>query len=132
MRGKRVDAVRYRGKKAKVYVDDYGQCYYFIYKGHEYYCGTYNLDYLGEIMSVIDSDLSHEFHVDAIEPHTPSAKAYQLFGVWYIDYLGYEKMLISYGDLLKRKDRPSRGQLIELAKSEMRSLLDLSRKEKED
>ncbi len=122
--GKAIDKVKYRGKRIKVYADDYGQCYYFIYKGHEYCCGTYNPDYLGEIVSVVDADLSEEFHVDAIEPHSPSAKVYNLFGVWYMDYFGYEKLFVSYGYLLRKKDRPSRGRLIELAQAGMRTVLD--------
>lgn len=120
----KVDVIRYRGKKVKVYIDDYGQCYYFIYKGNEYPCGAYNIDYLGEIVGVIDADLNEEIDVSAIEPHSPSAKVYKQFGVWYMDYFGYDKLLISYGDLLKKKDRPSRGKLIKLAKAEMRSIID--------
>ena len=51
---KAVDVVKYRGKKIKVYIDDYGQCYYFLYNGKSYSCGTYNIDYLGEIVTIVD------------------------------------------------------------------------------
>lgn len=120
---KAVDKIRYRGKKIPVYVDDYGQCYYFLYNGKSYSCGTYNSDYIGEIVSVVDEDLDESFYVQPIRDHRPSAKAYKRYGVWYCDYHGYEGLLLSYGDLLKKDKRPTREYLIQRAKDIM-SLID--------
>lgn len=110
---KPISVVKYRGKRIKVYVDDRGQCYYFIYNGKSYSCGTYNADYFGEIVSVVDSDLDEVFYVYPKLEHRPSAKVYKRYGVWYCDYNGYDNMHLSYGDLLKKKDRPTRDELTE-------------------
>ena len=112
---KHIDVVKYRGKRIKVYADDPGQSYYFLYNGKSYGCGTYNFDYLGGIVSVIDSDLDEVFYVYPKLEHRPSAKVYKRHGVWYCDYNGYDNMHLSYGDLLKKKDRPTRDQLTERA-----------------
>lgn len=117
---KPVAKVKYRGKRIKVYADDYGQCYYFLYNGKSYGCGTYNSDYLGEIVSVVDGDLDRVFHVEPQSPHRPSAKVYQSHGVWYMDYFSWGRMLLSYGDMLPKEDRPTRGGLIDAAKRLMR------------
>lgn len=110
---KAIDVVKYRGKRIKVYIDDYGQSYYFLYNGKSYGCGTYNVDYLGEIVDVVDDDLDEKFYVDPILEHRPSAKVYKRYGAWYCDYYGIDGLLVSYGDLLKKKDRPSNDTLIE-------------------
>ena len=104
---KPVDIIKYRGKKIKIYADDYGQCYYFIYKKRSYSCGSYNTDYLYEITSVIDDDLDEVFYVQPIKPHHPSAKVYKRYGIWYCNYNGDYGFFVSYGDLLKKKDRPT-------------------------
>jgi hypothetical protein len=109
---KAIDVVKYRGKRIKVYIDDYGQSYYFRYKGKSYGCGTYNFDYLGEIVSVVDNDLDEVFYVPPTKEHHPSAKVYKRDGIWYCDYHGIDRLLVSYGDLLKNKDRPNRDMLV--------------------
>lgn len=113
---KAIDKVTYRGKRIKVYADDYGQCYYFLYNGKQYGCGAYNFDYLGEIVSVVDDDLDEVFHVMPEREHRPSARVYKRHGVWYCDYFKIEGFPLSYGDLLKKKDRPTRDDLIKEAK----------------
>lgn len=111
MLDKPIAKVKYRGKRIKVYADDCGQCYYFVYNGESYGCGTYNTDYLGEIVSVVDDDLDKMFHVGPFKARRPSAKIYQRHGVWYMDYFSYDGLLLSYGDLLPKDERPSRDEL---------------------
>ncbi len=130
--GNKVDTLRYRGKRIRVYVDDYGQSYYFKYRGREYGCGAYNIDYVGEIIAVVDDDLDKAFHVPAIRPHTPSARLYQRYGVWRMDYMGHDGILISYGDVLRKSQRPSIGKLTETAKAQMEAILDFERDERPD
>ena len=113
---KAVTNVKYRGKRIKVYVDDCGQCYYFVYNGEIHSCGTYNPDYLGEIVSVVNYDLDKVFHVGPFKAHRPSAKLYQRHGVWYMDYLSYDGLLLSYGDLLPKDERPSCDELEAMAR----------------
>jgi hypothetical protein len=107
------DIIRYRGKKIKVFIDFDGQSYYFIYKGNSYSCGTYNSDYISEIVSVVDTDLDKVFYVKPIAEHRPSAKVYKRYGLWYCNYATFGNLSISYGDLLKKKDRPNKAKLIE-------------------
>lgn len=112
---KAVAKVKYRGKKIKVYADDYGQCYYFLYNGKSYSCGTFNPDYLGEIVDVIDDDLDKVFHVMPDREHRPSAKVYKRNGLWYMDYDSWDGLLLSYGDILPKDERPSQDDLIRMA-----------------
>lgn len=109
---KPVDKVKYRGERISVYDDDYGQAYYFLYKGKTYGCGAYNFDYIGEIMSVVDDDLDKVFYVDTPYEHRPSAKVYQRYGVWYMDYGSYDGRLLSYGDILPNGHRPTHDDLV--------------------
>lgn len=111
-----VDKINYRGKRISVYDDDYGQSYYFMYNGKPYSCGTYNLDYIGEIVAIIDDDLDKVFYVDTPYEHRPSAKVYQRHGIWYMDYSSYDGILLSYGDLLKKDKRPTRDDLVAKAR----------------
>ena len=113
---KAIAKVKYRGKRINVYADDCGQCYYFLYNGKSYGCGTYNLDYIGEIVSVVDDDLDKVFHVGPFCEHRPSAKIYQRHGIWYMDYFSWDNLLLSYGDLLPKGERPSRDELTEKAR----------------
>lgn len=122
MASKLYQTVTYRGVKIDVYDDDYGQCFYFTYKGHEYSCGTYNTDYYGEIISVVDDDLDENFYVDPMSPHRPSAKIYKSFGVWYMDYDQFDKLVVSYGDILPEDERPTKDDLISYAKTQMRMI----------
>ena len=117
---KPIDTVKYRGKKIKVYADDYGQSYYFLYNGKSYSCGTYNFDYIGEIVSVLDSDLDEVFHVQPEREHRPSAKVFKRYGIWYCDYNGYENLHLSYGDILPPDKRPTRDDLIARAHEVMK------------
>lgn len=112
--------VVYRGISVPVYDDDYSQSFFFKYKGKEYYCGTYCTDYYADIVSVIDDDLDVNFYVDPVSPHRPSAKVYQLFGVWYMDYDQFDKMTISYGDMLPENERPTKDDLIAAATTHMK------------
>lgn len=91
--------IRYRDQDIKVDLDESGQCYYFIYKGKEYSCGTYNTNYLPEIIAVVDADLDEVFYVKSDAPHKPSAKVYKRYGVWYCDYLDFDELILSYGEL---------------------------------
>lgn len=109
---KPVDKVKYRGKRIRVYDDDYGQCYYFIYNGKPYSCGTYNFDYIDEIISVVDDDLDKVFYVDTPYEHRPSAKVYQRYGIWYMDYSSYDGIRLSCGDLLKKDKRPTHDDIV--------------------
>ena len=117
-----VDVIKYRGKKIKVYVDFDGQSYYFKYKGKEYNCGTFNTDYRCEIISVVDADLDEVFYVKPIAKHRPSAIVYKRYGIWYYDYSTFTNLLLSYGDLLKKNERPSKEQLIEKVHSMMSTI----------
>lgn len=129
---KPIDVVKYRGKRIKVYADDPGQCYYFLYNGKSYSCGTYNFDYLGEIVSVIDADLDEVFYIYPKLEHRPSAKVYKRHGIWYCDYDGYDCMHLSYGDLLKKKDRPTRDDLAQRARDVMGLVDDAKEKSEND
>ena len=40
-----------------IFDDDYGQQFYFYYKGHTHGCGTYNLEYEEYVKYIIDKDL---------------------------------------------------------------------------
>ncbi len=126
---RQVDVIRYRGERVKVYADDYGQCYYFVYKGHSYSCGMYNYDYLREIVDTVDYDLDETFHIDPDKPNRPSMRVYKRHGVWYCDYLGVEGFLVSYGDLLKSGDRPTKSDLISKGK-EIMALIDSPKEQK--
>lgn len=112
MRNKAIDKVKYRGKKIRIYADDCGQSFYFIYKGKYYSCGTYNPDYLAEIIDIVDTDLDHKFYVSAL-PTLPSAKVYQRYGVWYYDYKDYKNLFLDYGELIPKKNRSTIEQLKE-------------------
>lgn len=122
MASKLYQTVIYRGVKVNVYDDDYGQCFYFKYKGKEYSCGTYNTDYYGEIISVIDDDLDESFYVDPVLSRRPSAKVYKSFGIWYMDYDQFDKMVVSYGDILPENERPTKEDLITQATAQMRMI----------
>ena len=108
--------INYRKQKIKLGLDECSQSYYFEYKGKKYDCGTYNFDYLGEIIAVVDKDLDKVFYVKDVRPHTPSAKVYNRYGVWYCDFNGYADLLVSYGDLnnenLSREDLTAKVQTI--------------------
>lgn len=123
MWNKSFDIVKYRNKRVKVYVDESGQSYYFIYKGKEYNCGTFNFDYLQEIINVLDADLDNTFYVSNDKAHQPAAKVYQQYGVWYCAYKEFDKFFVDYGDLYKRKNRPSKEMLI-IKTKEIMSLID--------
>lgn len=114
--------ISYRGVDIPVYDDDYSQCYFFRYKGKEYSCDTYCTDYYRDIISVIDDDLDENFYVDPLSPNRPSAKVYQLFGVWYMDYGRFNKVTISYGDMLPEAERPTRDDLVAAATAHMRMI----------
>lgn len=120
--GKLYTTVSYRGVDVLVYDDDYSQCYFFRYKGKTYSCGTYCTDYYGDIVSVVDNDLDENFYVGPLSPHRPSAKIYQLFGVWYMDYDSVNKMTISYGDMLPEAERPTRDDLVAAAMVHMKTI----------
>ena len=51
--------VVYRNQKVDVFVDDYGQQYYFYYKNKSYSCGAYNFEYEDYIHYIIDEDLDY-------------------------------------------------------------------------
>lgn len=120
--GDRVDSVVYRGETVPVFVDEPGQCHRFRYKGREYGCGAFNGDYRREIIAVVDDDLNGAFHVQNPRPHSPSAKVYQLFGVWYADYRDLEKAFLCYGDILRDPAaRPTRGDVEREAISYMKA-----------
>ena len=80
MKNKPIDIVKYRGKRVKVYADDDGQSYYFIYKGENYGCGTYNINYIAEVISVVDKDLDKVFYVKPLKEHKPAARVYKIYG----------------------------------------------------
>lgn len=131
MADKLYQTVIYRDVKVDVYDDDYSQCFYFKYKGKEYSCGTYNTDYYGEIISVVDDDLDESFYVDPVLPHRPSAKVYQRFGVWYMDYDQFDKLVVSYGDILPKDERPTKEDLITQATFQMK-LIDTYREHRRE
>ena len=51
--------LEYRGKKVKVYTDDYGQQDYFYYKNQSYSGGAYNPNIDDYVRFIIDRDLDH-------------------------------------------------------------------------
>ena len=112
--------IRYRGQDIKVGLDDSDQCYYFTYKGKEYGCGTYNADYLSEIIAAVDADLDEVFYVKPIACHRPSAKAYKRHGVWYCDYLDFDGLILSYGEL--NGENPAKPELTDRARKLMLKL----------
>lgn len=129
MRHKSFDIVKYRNKRVKVYVDGDAQSFYFFYKGKEYNCGTFNACYLQEIISVIDADLDKAFYIPNDKVHQPAAKVYQQYGVWYCDYKDFDKLFVNYGDLHKRKQRPSKEILVAKTKELMLFIDAISRDE---
>lgn len=112
--------VRYRDQNIKVGMDDSAQCYYFIYKGKSYGCGTYNEDYLSELISVVDADLDDTFYVKSEKPHRPSSKVYKRYDIWYCDYQDFDGMILSYGKL--NDENPSKQELVDRAHSLMNRL----------
>ena len=72
-----------------------------------------NFQHLQKLIIKVDEDLDEEFHVLPIKEHRPSARVYERYDIWYCDYHGIDGLLVSYGDLLKKKDRLSRDMLIE-------------------
>lgn len=104
MKNKPIDIVRYRGKRVKVYADDDGQSYYFIYKGENYGCGTYNIDYIAEVISVVDKDLDKVFYVKPLKEHKPAARVYKKYGCWYMDYNSFINICISYENLSTKRN----------------------------
>lgn len=129
MWNKPFDIVKYRNKRVKVYVDEDGQSFYFIYKSKEYSCGAFNPCYLQEIISVIDADLDEVFYVSNDKASQPAAKVYQQYGIWYCDYKGFDKLFVNYGDLYKRKQRPSKETLI-IRTKELMLFVDAAAEEK--
>lgn len=103
MKNKPIDIIKYRGKRIKVYADEDGQSYYFIYKGENYGCGTYNIDYIGEVIYIVDKDLDKVFYVKPLKEHKPSARVYKRYGCWYMDYDSFIQMTISYENLSTRR-----------------------------
>lgn len=101
MKNKPIDIVRYRGKRVKIYANDDGQSYYFIYKGENYGCGTYNINYIAEVISIVDKDLDKVFYVKPLKEHKPSARVYRKDGCWYMDYDSFANICISYENLSK-------------------------------
>lgn len=51
-----VETYKYRNALVNIYMDDYGQQYYFYYKDNIYCCGSY-CDYMPVVECVIDFDL---------------------------------------------------------------------------
>lgn len=121
----KVDVVRYRKKRIVIYLDDYGQSFYFKYKGETYYCGAFNIDYYTQVIDVIDDDLDRVFYVRNDEPQQPSAKVYDRFGVWKMDYRAYDGLTVCLGDILPRKQRPSMDKVKQKAKCVMATMNDL-------
>lgn len=112
--------MRYRGQDIEIGIDDSAQCYYFIYKGKEYGCGTYNEEYLSELISVVDADLDEAFYAKSEKSHRPSAKIYKRYGVWYCDYGDFDGMILSYGEL--SGENPSQMELTDKARRLMDEL----------
>ena len=52
-----VETMTYKGVLVPVFYDDYGQCFYCIYKGNELSFGTFNGDYENELKDIIDHDM---------------------------------------------------------------------------
>ena len=104
MKNKPIDIIKYRGKRVKVYADDDGQSYYFIYKGENYGCGTYNIDYIAEVISVVDKDLGKVFYVKPLKEHKPAASVYKKYGCWYMDYDSFVNICISYENLSTKRN----------------------------
>jgi hypothetical protein len=103
MMNKPIDIVKYRGKRIKVYADEDGQSYYFIYRGENYGCGTYNIDYIGEVMYIVDKDLDKVFYVKPLKEHKPAARVYKRYDCWYMDYDSFTNICISYENVSTKR-----------------------------
>lgn len=104
MKNKPIDIIKYRGKRIKVYADEDGQSYYFIYKGENYGCGTYNIDYIAEVIYIVDKDLDKVFYVKPLKEHKPAARVYKRYGCWYMNYDSFINMCISYENLSTKRN----------------------------
>lgn len=103
MKKKPIRIIHYRKQKIPVFIDDNGQSYYFKWHKCEYSCGAFNPDYEGEIINTVDYILNQTRYVDIEQG--PSGKVYNLFGIWYLDYLRYHQIpLTSLNDKLLQSD----------------------------
>ena len=126
---KRIDTVKYRGKRIPVYVDEDGQGFFFRYDKQEYGCGTFNGDYYPAIISVVDKDLDKVFYVQHRKECRPSAKVYQKDGGrWLMDYNGETAFELCLGDILPKGYRPTKEEVTEKALSLMDFLDDFDEK----
>lgn len=128
----RVDVVRYRKKRIVIYLDERAQSFYFTYKGNIHYCGAYNIDYYTQAIDVIDADLDRVFYVRSELPNQPSARVYDRFGVWKMDYKEYDGLTVCLGDILPKPQRPTAEKVMEKAKYVMRSMDELENKDPEN
>lgn len=90
----------YRGQTIDFYDDDYGQCVYFYYKGREYSCGTYNLDYENEMNYIVDRDLDFVKSVKFKDLTTTIYKTQAGDEYWFNYKAGAEQRLFKSKDLL--------------------------------
>ena len=51
-----IETVKYKNQLVPVFIDDYGQCFYAIYKNREIVFGAYQDNYEEEIKYLIDRD----------------------------------------------------------------------------
>lgn len=51
-----IETIKYKNHLVPVFIDDYGQCFYAIYKNQEIVFGSYNGNYEEEIKYLIDRD----------------------------------------------------------------------------
>lgn len=59
--------------KVDIGIDDYGQCYYFEFENDKgeietYGCGSYNINYLDDILFMVDREgyLNDKYDIDAL------------------------------------------------------------------
>lgn len=80
---------RYRDIDVDIFDDDYGQQFYFYYKGSSYSCGSFNPDYEECVKYVIDKDLDEIYSFIKIDDKYSGA---------YLRYLDHEhtKIVLTY------------------------------------
>lgn len=66
-----IKTVEIDGIKVDIGMDDYGQCYYFEYTDkdgefHQYSCGTYNMDYMFDILYTVSPRFHELFWKDEL------------------------------------------------------------------
>jgi hypothetical protein len=92
-----VTTILYRDHEIDVFMDDYGQQYYFNLDGRDIGCGTYNFDYEDCVRYYVDEKLDHIEIIHNEKPHHPSAEVRWSFN----QETGDRKKVVRYDGFVK-------------------------------